>query len=162
MMPSASGKRNRQYTDNYKVTAVTLLRANDFPNKWGALKATAKQLGINEATLRGWARRGVRYGNPDTAAEVEVLMEEKRLEIKDLIEQALRDAIDALPGKIDDAPYKDVSFTVAVLTDKYLILNDKPTQNIQQGISFSRSGISTLPEQLAPLAIESTEREETL
>ena len=139
-----------------------MLEAAGYPHVPGALGRVEKETNVSRATLRDWHMRGIHYGNENTTAQVEVLMETTRKDMKELLDQAVRNALDKMETKIEEASYKDLSLTVAIFTDKLQLLNDKPTQNIQQGISFVRSGISTLPEYPAPLAITSVAGDEEI
>lgn len=152
----------KKYSDADKAAFVVMLEAAGYPHVPGALAKVEKETGVGDSTLAGWFRQGIHYGNENTTAQVEVLVESTRKDMKELLEEKIRRAMRQMDIKEEDASYKDLSLTAAIFIDKLQLLNDKPTQNIQQGISFVRQGISTLPEHLAPLAIESTQREEEI
>lgn len=154
----------KKYSDADKAAFVVMLEAAGYPHVPGALERVVKETNVSRATLRDWHTKGIHYGNENTTAQVEVLMDRTRLTMTELLDNAVRNALDKMEEKLENEPenisYKDLSLTVAIFTDKLQLLNDKPTQNIQQGISFVRSGISTLREFPAPLAIESVAGDE--
>ena len=156
------GRAYRTYTDKFKASAVLMVEAAGYPHTYGAIERVSREQGIAPQTLKNWVVNGIRYGDKETAAEVEELMEETRSELKDLLDNAIRAALAGMKIKIEDASYKDLSLTVAIFTDKLQLLNDKPTQNVQQAISFRREGISTIPQHLTSGTIEGVAGEEEI
>ena len=65
--------KRRQYTDEYKRDALELVKLN------GSLIATARELGIDEKTLRRWAQQ---YHKPTSIGE---LNQVERVEKEELI-----------------------------------------------------------------------------
>ena len=53
--------KRRVYTEEYKRNALDLVKLN------GSLKGTARELGIDDRTLRRWARQ---YEKPTSASEL--------------------------------------------------------------------------------------------
>ena len=65
--------KRRQYTEEFKRDALDLVKLN------GSLKGTARELGIDDRTLRRWARQ---YNKPTSVSE---LKQVERVEKEELI-----------------------------------------------------------------------------
>ena len=65
--------KRRQYTEEYKRDALDLVKRN------GSLKGTARELGIDDRTLRRWARQ---YDKPASLVE---LKQAEKIEKDELI-----------------------------------------------------------------------------
>ena len=65
--------KRRQYTEEYKRDALDLVKHN------GSLKGTARELGIDDRTLRRWARQ---YEKPTSVVE---LKQAEKMEKDELI-----------------------------------------------------------------------------
>ena len=163
-MPRSIGGRRRVYSDKFKASAVLMVEAAGYPDDEYALKRVSKEQHIPLETLKGWVKRGIKYGKVDEATQKDIdeLMEETRTELTELFENSVRAALREMATKIEDASYRDLAWVAAVHTDKLNVLNGKPTQNIQQGITFERKGITTLPEHPTPGTVNGTGAEETL
>lgn len=122
-------KRSRIYTDVQKAGAVLMVEAAGYPATPGAIERVARELKLPESTLKGWVKKGIKYGNADTAEEVEVLMVETRLELTDLLDKSLRGAISSLPDKLEGATYKETVIAIGIFVDKLQLLKGEPTSN---------------------------------
>ena len=161
-MSGKTGIKHIPYTDKFRASAVLLAEAAGYPNTEGAISRTARKLQVPVPTLRGWVRQGIKYGAEEIAEEVEELMEETRTELTDLFEKEIRAIAVSMDTARLDASYRDLGIVLGILTDKRQLLNDKPTQNVQQAISFERRGITTLPEYITSGAIEGPVGEEEI
>lgn len=132
-----------RYDDKFRASAVVMLQAAGWPEREGALSQVAKHLDVPAMTLGRWAKG---ESNPPPNE----IVDEKRVELSDLLEKALRAALGSLSYKLEEASYRDTATAIGIFTDKLQLLNDKPTQNVNAQIAFVRSGVSTLPEHLAP------------
>lgn len=124
-----------------------MLEAAGWPNHKGAISRTAKHLGMPEATLRMWANG---KHNP---VPVDVY-EEKKLDMQAMLRREIYEGLKAMGGRRDEATYKDLATAVAIMIDKLQLLSGAPTENAQTTIKIERSGISTLPDHLAPGTVD--------
>lgn len=149
-MGKSRGGNYRKYTDKQREGALLLLEASTHPTLEGRIAEAAKAAGVNPKTLHHWHRVGLRNGDPVAQEELAELREDMRLELKDMLENVLRLAIGSVPDKIEDADLRDTAMFIGITFDKLRLIDDQPTENIKQAISFERRGISTLPEHLTP------------
>ena len=63
--------KRRQYSEEYKRDALELVELN------GSLKATARELGIDEKTLRRWAQQ---HNKPTSVRELKQVQRMEKLE----------------------------------------------------------------------------------
>lgn len=110
------GKTYRDYSDEDKVAALGLLAWN----KGNVLK-TAKSLGIPESTIRKWIKE--KADEPAIAAAVTAV----KATISSLIEDSIRKALVAGDDKLKKATLPQIKDHIAMLTEKYQLINEKPT-----------------------------------
>jgi hypothetical protein len=135
-----------------------MLQAAGWPDRVGALAQVAKHLGMTDEgrTLSRWAK-GEQNPPPDQ------VVGEKRAELSELLDRALRDAIKSLPDKLDEASYRDTATAIGIFFDKQQLINGQPTQHVQQsGVTFARVGVTTIPQHLAPGAASSIDGTEAV
>jgi hypothetical protein len=137
-----------------------MAEAAGYPNTPGAIERVAKEQHIGRTTLLGWVKQGIKYGNHED--EVTELVEETRGELVELFDTEIRSVFAAMKVVRADATYRDLAIAAGIFTEKIRLLNDKPTSNVQQAITFERRGISTLPEHLTPGATEGITGSETV
>ena len=89
-----------------KAAALSALRANG-----GAIRKTARQLGIPESTLRGWAREGVRATKKPAPTDEELAVQLRELAHR-LAGELLR------PEKLSKASAKDLAIALGIALDK--------------------------------------------
>lgn len=133
----------RSYSDEFREGALLLLRASGYPGDEGGLARTAKHLNIPASTLDSWWRKHTQTGKPK-------VRDEKKQELSELYEQEIRAAFEEANVKRGDASYRDIITGIGILSDKLANLNGEPSQIVQQNISFTRQGLSSLPQHLAP------------
>ncbi len=140
-------KRQERYDDEFRSRAVAVLQGAGWPDRWGALTQVSEQLNVPWMTLKGWATG---EHNPPPAA----LVESKRIELSEAIKNEVDLILQEMNKARETATYRDLGVVFGILVDKLQLLNNEPTQNINQQIAFVRSGISTLPEHLASRTID--------
>ena len=111
----------KRYTDKFRAAAVVMLEAEGYPAREGALARVSEHLSVPRSTLRGWFYA---EHNPPPAE----VRHEKRLELRDLLENELRDAIKAMANARLEASYRDLGTVAAIFTDKLQLLDGKPTE----------------------------------
>lgn len=111
-----------RYSDKEKATVLAALDANE-----GNVALTARQSGVPDSTLRGWAKgRG-------TPAEIAELREHKKEELSERLEAIAHQLVDALPGKIGEASLQQTATSLGITIDKMQILRGGPTDIINIG-----------------------------
>lgn len=114
-------KKKGVYDDKFRSSAVIMLEAAGYPNQKGALERTAKGLGIHARTLSRWFN-GEQNPPPDR------MVNEKRLELTDLLRNELEAAFGQMPNARPDASYRDLGTVAAIFIDKLQLLTGKPTE----------------------------------
>lgn len=121
-------KRNPQYTDVFRASAILLLEAAGWPNTKGALTRAAKHLRIPRQTLQRWAHE---TRNPPPPELVTV----KRMEITELLDAIIYGAASEVKRRIDaneldETTTPQLMTTAAIAIDKKQLLINAPTANI--------------------------------
>ena len=124
--------RRKRYTDKFRAAAVVMLEAEGYPARDGALSRVADHLGIPLSTLRGWFT--AEHNPPPTEVR-----NEKKQELRDLLENELREAVAAMAGARLDASYRDLGTVAAIFTDKVQLLDGKPTERVEENVTVSDS-----------------------
>lgn len=119
-----------RYSDDFRAKAVALLTANGYPSKKGAMTKTAASLDIPHATLSRWANEVQNPPPPE-------LVREKKVELKELLQIELSKTIEAMDGKRGEALYSSLSWTMAVLTDKLILLDGGDTSRVDNKITIT-------------------------
>lgn len=153
-------RKYRVYTDKFKATVLLMLEAAGGPHHHNAMAQVARKYGVPYRTLQGWVNNGVKQIDIQAKTEIDELIADTRQELVELFDTEVRSILNTLGDRRDEASYKDLAWAAAVFVDKLQLLNNRPTQNVQQAISFIRTGVSTLPEHLTPVAIEGPVGEE--
>lgn len=123
-----------------------MLEAEGYPANDGALTRVSEHLSVPLSTLRGWftAER-----NPPPAE----LRNEKRAELRDLLENELREAVAAMANARPEASYRDLGTVAAIFTDKLQLLDGKPTERVEENVTVrdSRERLAQLIDRRAAL-----------
>ena len=116
--------KRRQYSDEFRASSVVMLEAAGYPESKGALARTAKRLGIHDRTLSRW------YWKENNPAPAE-LVNEKRLELSELLDGEIRDALLAMGSAREEASYRDLGVVVGILVDKKQLISGAATQRTE-------------------------------
>lgn len=108
-----------KYQDEFRAALVAFLIANGYPTRPGSVRYTQRITGVDKGQLRRW------YANQDKYCGGEVQVKLKMLELQELLEKEIVSALGIMAAKRENASYKDLSFTVAVYTDKVLAMQGK-------------------------------------
>ena len=119
--------KRKRYTDDFRASAVLMLEAAGYPDQKGALVSDAKNVKVPHQTLSRWAR-GVQNPAPHQ------LVQEKKLDLIDLIENELRAIYATMPKERDDATYRELGVVGGILHDKYQLLRGGATANVNNRI----------------------------
>lgn len=112
--------KRRKYDDKFRASAVVMLEAAGYPGKEGALTQVAKRLSVPHNTLRGWYHS---EHNPPPSQ----LRQEKKGDLLDWIEEELAGIFSDMPGKREEASYRDMGTVAGILMDKKQLLTGNPT-----------------------------------
>lgn len=116
-------KRPR-YDDKFRASAVVMLEAAGYPDKEGSLAEVAAHLGVPHPTLSRWFRH---VQNPPP----NVLVQEKRSELKVLIANELDAIFQAMETVRPEASYRDLGTVAGILVDKKQLLEGKATERTE-------------------------------
>lgn len=106
----------RQYSDNEKAAALAFLDFNG-----GNVEKSAKALGIPRKTLDEWAK------GRNQNAEVADLRHEKKEDICELIDTAVREMIQGSAGKAMEANISQLWTSIGIAVDKMQLLKGEAT-----------------------------------
>jgi transposase-like protein len=115
--------KKKHYDDKFRASAVIMMEAAGYPDKKGALMQVAGNLGVPHTTLSRWFRN-INNPPPNDIAQ------EKRKELKELLEDELHGILGDMPGARFDASYRDLGVVAGILFDKLQLLKGKPTEII--------------------------------
>lgn len=110
-----------RYTDDYRASAVVMLRSEGYPEQKGALTRISRYLKVPHSTLLRWYHA---KSNPPPSEIVQIKKEQ-------IIELLLGEAYGALKEMKDarlDADYRELATAAAILIDKWQLLEGKPTE----------------------------------
>lgn len=119
-MTSRKGKSQPTYSPTFKATAVAKLYAEGYPEKPGALRAMAKELGVTHPTLSRWASGG------KSAPDAE-LIKQSVFAMQTTIERELENILTSMEGVRAKADYKTLAIAFGILVDKYQLIRGAPT-----------------------------------
>lgn len=139
--------KRKRYTDEFRASAVLMLEAAGYPDKEGALTKVAKHLGMPYQTLSRWARE---KNNPPPPE----LVHNKKIDLIAGIKNELSFIFDEMGKTRQDAEYRELATAFGIMVDKLQLLTGQPTERNDSRILFERTGLSTIPEHLAPGTIE--------
>lgn len=112
--------KQTRYTDDFRAKAVAAAIAAGYPKTKGALTRVAGELGISHQVLRLWV---VGSQNPPPQA----LLQEKKVELRDLIQKELADIMARIPEKRNEATYRELGTVFGIMFDKLQLINELPT-----------------------------------
>lgn len=102
---------SRQYTKEERAAAVAFaFEAEGYPEQRGALKKTAKRLGVSKKSLELWQR--------DAEACPPDLVEQSRRSIRELIEDELVSILQEMGSKKEKASFGQLATAFGILYDK--------------------------------------------
>ena len=113
----------KHYSDEDKAVALAYLQAAGYPDKPGALKDAARHTGIS-------ARQLQRLYREQSAKPNDNLVAQKTFELKTAINEELASIFNAMGLVREDASYKDLATAAGIFTDKYQLLEGKPTSRV--------------------------------
>lgn len=127
------------YNREQREDVLAVLAANG-----GNVKRTARETGVDEHTIRDW--RDGKAGEPGLGTGVPAQKAREALETRMEDVQAL--LLSTIPGKLQDAPLRDVATAYGILSDKLLLLRGQPTSHVQTTAGTDDERVSRLAELL--------------
>ena len=118
-------RKKRSYDDKFRASAVIMLQAQGYPDTKGALQTVSKYLAVPASTLQGW------YNATSNPPPTDIRYE-KTIDLIQSIKDEIAGIIGTLPGKRDEASYKDLSTSLGIFVDKLQLLENKPTEISEQ------------------------------
>lgn len=101
----------------------------------GNIEKVAKHLKMPESTLRSWINAKDQNGKePARNDPPPELYDENKAHLTQLLDIAIRDAMQELPGKWSEATARDIAVAVGIFTDKLQLLTGEPTESSRQQI----------------------------
>lgn len=115
--------KRRQYDDQFRSSAVVMLKGAGYPDTLGALANVAKHLKVPARTLSRWFN-GEQNPPPDR------MVMDKKEDLADLFEQAARLYVGHAMTKdvVEETRGKDALIAAATAVDKMRLLRDLPTE----------------------------------
>src|SRR5690606_16049037 len=101
-----------------------MLEAAGYPDKKGALVEVSKHIGVPHPTLSRWY-------NAQRNPQPNEVVQEKRLELIDLVKNELDASFRAMPAVRGEASYRDLGTVAGILADKKQLLEGKATERIE-------------------------------
>ena len=120
-MATRAKHAKRTYNDQFRASAVLMLKSQGYPEMAGALSHVAKHLKVPANTLKGWFKG---TSNPPPA---NIISETKR-DLRDLFMDEIYAILNVLPDKRDEAGYQQLTTSLAILFDKVRLLDNLPTE----------------------------------
>jgi len=109
-------RKLRRYSDRDKAAALAHLQSGP-----GVLNRAARELGIPNETLRGWAAG--RHLSPEVVGEFGIVRDSLSAKLEVIAHQM----VDAMPEKIPAASLKDLGIALGQVIDKMRLLREEPT-----------------------------------
>jgi len=119
-MTSQKGKPQPKYSEEFKARAVARLYAEGYPEKKGALREVAKELGVTHPTLSRWASGGSSSPPSD-------LIRLAVMSMQTAIEAELESILASMQAAREKADYKTLAVAFGILFDKYQLIRGAPT-----------------------------------
>lgn len=113
-----------RYSDEARAEAVALLQAEGYPDRKGALSTISSQLGIPHTTLRRWFNE---TSNPPPNK----IVQEKRRDLADLFRDEIYAILGVIPGKRDEAGYRELITAMGIMFDKLRLIQGESTENVK-------------------------------
>jgi hypothetical protein len=94
----------------------------------GNVEKVAKHLDMPESTLRSWVNVAENKDRkPKGAGQDAEIYDKNRAELSQLLDIAIRDAMEELPGKWSEATAREIAVAVGIFTDKLQLLTGGAT-----------------------------------
>lgn len=112
--------RGKRYTEDEKLNLVSVLIANGYKQRKGAMLYTEKKTGVEHRTL-------AKYYKTVDIDKLEV----KIMELKELIQTELQGIFQEMVNKRSNANYQNLVVAAGILIDKYVVLDGGVTNRTE-------------------------------
>ncbi len=109
------------YDDQFRASAVVMLRSQGYPEMAGALSIVAKHLKVPASTLSRWYKG---TSNPPPSNIVNT----KKKDLRTLYLDEIYEIMNVLPDKREDASYGTLASAQGIFFDKIRLLDNLPTE----------------------------------
>jgi transposase-like protein len=117
-------RTKRTYDDQFRASAVVMLKAQGYPKMKGALHIVASHLKVPDRTLSRWFN-GEQNPPPDQ------LVSEKTFDMREAIQAELASIVKDMPTARADASYSQLGTVFGILFDKARLLDNLPTEIVR-------------------------------
>ena len=114
--------KRKQYTDEFRASAVLMLASQGWPDRKGSLTKVANHLSIHPRTLSRWAN-GENNPPPDK------VVNSKKRDMLSEIESLQYLILGEMHNAVEDAPLNQLATSYGILTDKHRLLSGESTDN---------------------------------
>ena len=152
----------RKYTDTQKAIAKVYVEAATGETMDSKIRVAAKKTGIPRKTIWGWINKEEKGIDPEARAQLDEMEVVVKKTLEELLDNEIQRILEAMESTRDSATYIELGRVLAHILPERNNLNGTPTQSIKHQIEFVRSGISSLPQHLTPIAIEGNRAEEEI
>lgn len=121
------------YDDQFRASAVVMLRSQGYPEMAGALSIVAKHLKVPASTLSRWYKG---TSNPPPANIVNT----KKKDLRTLYLDEIYEIMNVLPDKREDASYGTLASAQGIFFDKIRLLDGLPTEIIEAAPVLAKLG----------------------
>jgi hypothetical protein len=122
----------RKYSDAAKAEALALLQAEGYPERRGSLVKVSRAIDVPVMTLADW------YTAEHSIVSTDVRVVQT-FNLASVIDAEIESIFAALPGKRDNASYRDLGIVLGILVDKKQLLMGMPTSITEHTHVFSEA-----------------------
>ncbi len=122
--PNVTKRKHPTYDDQFRSSAVLMLRSQGYPETDGALALVAKHLKVPMSTLSRWFKG---TSNPPPSK----LVTKKGEDLRTLFMDEIYAIMGVLPDKRDEASYQQLTTSMAIFFDKVRLIDGLPTEILQ-------------------------------
>lgn len=121
MAKQTSKRRKPSYDDQFRSSAVLMLKSQGYPETKGALAMVANHLKIPAMTLSRWFN-GTQNPPPNQ------MVSDKKEDLRTLFVNEIYEIMRVLPNQRGDASYQQLTTSMGIFFDKVRLLDGLPTE----------------------------------
>lgn len=122
--PNVTKRKRPVYDDQFRASAVLMLKSQGYPEMEGALTAVAKHLKVPAMTLSRWFK-GTNNPPPNN------IVIDKTRDLRAMFLGEIYEIFNELPQKRPDASYGSLVTASAIYFDKIRLIDGLPTEILQ-------------------------------
>lgn len=117
-------KKRKQYDDEFRASAVVMLKAAGYPERDGAVTAVSKVIGVPRTTIRRWFRG---TNNPPP----EKLLRDKTAKIQQKLDTEIYTLLNVMPVAWEQSSCRELSIALGILIDKRCSIENSVAESPQ-------------------------------